>query len=100
VKDGILTIRIDAKFAKNSEINLEPSVAYAKINGDLRIGFLSNLPKSVNGAAGQWITPINLQMKISNLGINEPTSATIRLRVKEGSETYIETLTFIFGEWK
>lgn len=100
VKDGILTIRVDVNFDKTSKINLEPAVAYATINGKLRVGFLDSVPRSVDGPAGKWIAPINFQMKISNLGINEPETATLRFRVTEGSETYIETLRFDFGTWK
>lgn len=100
VQDGVLTIRVDVKFGKDSEILLDPAVAYAELNGDLRAGFMSDLPKSISAAAGSWIAPINFKIKISNLGINEPKTATIRLRVKEGSETYIETLKFTFGTWK
>lgn len=100
VQDGVLTIRVDVKFGKDSEILLDPSVAYATINGDLRTGFMSNLPKTVSAAAGSWIAPISFKIKISNLGVNEPKTATIRLRVKEGSEGYIETLKFTFGTWK
>lgn len=100
VKDGILTIRVDVNFDKTSKINLEPAVAYATINGKLRVGFLDSVPRSVDGPAGKWIAPINFQMKISNLGINEPETATLRFRVTDGSETYIETLRFTFGTWK
>jgi hypothetical protein len=100
VQNGVLTIMVDAKFPREAEIQLDPAIAYATINDSGRVGFMNGLPKSVGAGAGEWIVPIKFQVKISNLGINEPKTATIRLRVKDAKGTHLETLRFSFGPWR
>jgi serine/threonine protein kinase len=99
VKDGVLSVAVDAKFKRDTKILLERNCSFL-VNEVLSLGCPNNNPSEIDAKADQWISPITFLMYIYHGKINTPAVFEISLRLKDSKGVRNETLFFTVKSWK
>lgn len=99
VKDGILSVAVDAKFKRDTKILLEKNCRFL-VNEVLGLGCPNNNPSVIEAKADQWTSPITFLMYIYHGKINTPSVFEIQLRLKDSNGVRNETLYFTVKSWK
>ena len=99
VKDGVLSVAVDAKFKRDTKILLERNCSFL-VNEVLSLGCPNNNPSEIEAKAGQWTSPITFLMYIYHGKINTPAVFEISLRLKDSKGVRNETLFFTVKSWK